>query len=72
MECSVGRHTRDGEGMKWMDVATFVANHPDYDERVVIAEAWAQVLAQIHRRFDRDAFLSACNIKYEKPPMEEA
>jgi hypothetical protein len=30
------------------------------------------VIAGIDKKFDRDAFLSACDVKYEKPPMEEA
>lgn len=58
--------------MTCSDVATFIAKHPDYDERIVIAEAWAQVIAGMDKKFDRDAFLSRCNIKYGKPPMEEA
>jgi predicted Zn-dependent protease len=57
--------------MTWYDVATFVAKHPDFNERIVIAQAWAQVIAGIDKKFDRDAFLSACDVKYEKPPMEE-
>lgn len=65
--------------MKWMkkrhssrSVAAFIATHPIYEERIVIAEAWAQVLAGMDKRFDRDIFLSACGIKYENPPLEEA
>ena len=58
--------------MTWRDVATFIAKHPDFNERITIAESWAQVLADMDKKFDRDAFLSACGIKYEKPPMEEA
>lgn len=53
-------------------VAAFIATHPDYEQRIVIAEAWAQVLAQMDKRFDRDVFLSSCGIKCEKPPLEEA
>ena len=60
--------------MNTMKIAAFIAKHPNYEERIEIAHGWAYALAHTHRKkgFDPKAFVEACGVKYQKPPLEEA